>query len=69
MAKPRDKIAQWKHNLEYLSLGSKIIGQSYCQWLNLPTTMPIMPALATLHLNSMVASIPEFYSKKILTLD
>ena len=53
--------------LRALSIGSKIIGQSYCQWRNLLIIMPKMPIPVTPYLNSIVTTIPEFFSKKMLT--
>ena len=56
----------WKRISEYLSIEIKIIGQSYCQWRNLPTTMRKILAPVTLSLSSIAATTIEFFSKKIL---
>ncbi len=44
-----------------------MIEQGYYQWRNLSTTMPRMLALVTPRSDSIVASTPEFFSKKMLT--
>ncbi len=67
IARLREKTARWKHTSEHLSIGSKMIGQGYCQWRNLPTTMPRMPALVTHFSSSIVATTPESLMKKMLT--
>ncbi len=61
-----DRGVQWRCTLEHLSIGSKMIGQGYCQWHNLPTTMPRMPAPVTSYLNSIAATTPKSLSKKML---
>ncbi len=67
MAKPRDRIVLWKRTSEFLSIGSKIIGQGCCQWLSFSTTTLKMPVPVILCLSLIASSTHKFCLKKTLT--
>ena len=66
-ARPRDKTERWKHTSEHLSIGSKTTRQGYYQWRSFSITTPRMPAPVIFFSSSIVATTPEFFSKRILT--
>ena len=68
MGKQIDKTVEWKRISEHLSIGSKTIRQSYCQWLSLLKTMPRILALVISRSNSIMAITPKSCSKKMSTL-
>ena len=49
MVKQNKPIRRWNSISVYIAITNRTTGQNYCLWLNLHTTMLLVPPLVSLH--------------------